>query len=137
VSLFELDAAAGEVRLELSKKLYSSAGLKEAALAVAESASVKLDASGPRIRATLASRKEVAPEGLVRLAGEFLNEALNQDRRRDVLGSERETIRLIATRALVSVLQSEEQERRSKEITAQLDGEAAALIRELRGGGGA
>jgi His-Xaa-Ser system protein HxsD len=79
---FEIDLPERSVAFEVPEKVYSRQGLEIAAQVFSSKADVYLGKSGGAFELTLKSkRKNVGTPELESLAGEFLNELLNQEYR--------------------------------------------------------
>jgi hypothetical protein len=122
-----------DLRLELSSRFYSKSALEEAARAFSPACEIRVSERKGGFAAVLSPGKGGAAKPLEIAAGEFLNEALNQERRKDVLRARRAAVHWIATRALFSALQPPEQEARSAAVSKTLDEAARALAKEIGG----
>lgn len=85
-----------------------------------------------RYEVTLKSKSPADREALRRLAGEFLNELISEERRLEVFRENKKIIELIVTQALYSAQQTPEQEAEAARITQEMNGEAERLIAEIR-----
>ncbi|OGS00717.1 MAG: hypothetical protein A3G41_05760 [Elusimicrobia bacterium RIFCSPLOWO2_12_FULL_59_9] len=99
----EIDSAKKEVSFRVSPLLYSMDSLEVAANVFSKQAEIFLEEGGRSWTVTLRSKKkEIAAGTLENLAGDFLNELLNQEYRKMVGGFNRKISDLILMQALYS-----------------------------------
>lgn len=128
----KFDEKEGEVAVTLSRKFYRSEHLPQAAYVFAKQAEAFLTETPGTFEVTLKSRLPLDREGLRRLAGEFLNELISEERRYEVGRENKRIIELIVTQALYSATQTPEAEVEAARITEEMRPEAERLMAEIR-----
>ena len=131
----ETDVKESSVSFAVSKKLYSKEGLQIAAHIFDSRAEVLLADDGGYLELTLRSkRKAPAQDELERLAGEFLNELLNQEYRFIVGRFNQKVAGLIVTQAMFSARGGEAPAQPApEEQTPEFKAEVEKLMREAEG----
>ncbi|MFH1723464.1 MAG: His-Xaa-Ser system protein HxsD [Elusimicrobiota bacterium] len=107
---FKVSLRSGEVVFPIQKKLYPLEIIQGAAYVLTDRAYAYVEEKrGLGIyELTLRSRKKATKEGLEALAGDFLNEVLNQALRQRLLADNRSVMEHIISRAMVSARRNDE-----------------------------
>jgi His-Xaa-Ser system protein HxsD len=128
---FEVDAAERSVSFEVPEKIYSRQGLEIAAQVFSSKADVFLGKSGGVYELTLkAKRRSSGKLELEALAGEFLNEILNQEYRFIVGGFNRKIASFIVAQTLLSARGGETPaETPAEEKTPEFKAAVAAMMK--------
>ncbi len=126
------DEKQGEVTFVLESKYYREEHLTQAAYVFAKQASAFMGKTAAGYEVTLKSKTPADREALRRLAGEFLNELISEERRFETFRENKKIIELIVTQALYSARQTPEQEAEAARITREMDPIAEKLIARIR-----
>jgi His-Xaa-Ser system protein HxsD len=95
--------AAHKAAISLDKRLYRREAVTLAAAVFAQRAEFFVEKEDAKsLRISLAAKNQVSPGELRGLAGEFLNEALNQDLRLDLAKQNSRILELLTAQALIS-----------------------------------
>ena len=131
---FEIDQDEKTVEFSIPRKIYSREALEIAAQIFAPRAEVYLDESASAFALTLKSKRgEPSKADLETLAGEFLNELLNQDYRFLVGRFNQKISSLVVTQALLAARGGEKPaETPAAERTPEFEAEVARLMDEAR-----
>ena len=129
---FQYNEKEGEVTFSLEKAYYSGDHLPQAAYVFSKQATAFMSETPTAYEVTLKSKTPGDVEALRKLGGEFLNELISEERRKEVFTENKRIIELIVTQALYSAQQTPEQEAEAARITAEMKPEADRLIAEIR-----
>lgn len=129
---YRFDEKQGEVTFRLEKAYYHKEHLPQAAYVFSKQAEAFMGETPDAYEVSLKSRTPADRESLRRLAGEFLNEMISEERRLEVFRENKKIIELIVTQALYSAQQTPEQEAEAARITEELKPEAERLMAEIR-----
>ena len=120
--------AGGEAVLELPKAVYDRSAAEVAATVLAARAEAFLEPDGSDLRITLKPLRAATNQDLERLAGEFLNEMLNQQYRAVVSRFNAKATQSVVTQALYAA--RPRPARRDPERDPKYAAEVAALMRD-------
>jgi His-Xaa-Ser system protein HxsD len=121
------------VDFSVDRKVYSRDAAAIAAQILAKNVNVYLDESKTKLDLTLeAKRKDLKKADLENLAGEFLNEMLNQEYRFVVGRFNQKIANLIVTQSLLAARGGEEPKKAPEPETPEFKAEVARLIKEAQ-----
>lgn len=129
---YQFNEAEGEVTFVLEKAFYHNEHLPQAAYVFSKQANAFMSETPEAFEVTLKSKTPMDKDGLRRLAGEFLNELISEERRKEVFSENKRIIELIVTQALYSAQQTPEQEAEAAKITEEMKPEAERIMAEIR-----
>lgn len=124
-----------EAVVTLDSKVYRREAVRSAAVVFSDKAKFFVEREGKgSIEVALRARKEASPAELRELAGEFLNEALNQDLRLTLARENAGILKLITAQTLYAARGAERPPSLDAETENKLQEEGDRLLAEARAG---